>query len=310
MRGGQFDLTGTVSIVTGGSRGIGRALAVGLAMAGSDVVVASRKLANCQQVADQIEHQTGRRALAVAYHAGQWEESDRLVETVYAEFGRCDVLVNNAGTAPAYEDLCSVSEALWTKVHQVNAMGPFRLVQQIECRHEAVRDQFPIERQCQFGAVSPGRCGGDIVKPVGVGLQREGQAKRRCFPVEQLVAQIEGSTLPIHLLAILETGHAADIVGSKGSSHLDPEIPDRHEFQFEFLAHRPVAACRLGKPSRGLALEFVLTDAANIRADRKAKQMLGIDILGIGAGWYERRKTQDRSAKRCSAKRHPQSKSQ
>jgi NAD(P)-dependent dehydrogenase (short-subunit alcohol dehydrogenase family) len=155
VRAGPFDLTGTVSIVTGGSRGIGRALAVGLAMAGSDVVVASRKLANCQQVADQIEHQTGRRALAVAYHAGQWEESDRLVETVYAEFGRCDVLVNNAGTAPAYEDLCSVSEALWTKVHQVNAMGPFRLGALIGARMAGSEDGGSIINVSSVAAVRP-----------------------------------------------------------------------------------------------------------------------------------------------------------
>src|SRR4029077_482815 len=101
-----------------------------------------------------------------------------------------------------------------------------------------------------------------------------------------------------------------DIVRSKGSPHLDPEIPDRHEFQFELLRDCPVASSRFGKSSGGLALEFVLTDAADIRADREAKQMLGIDFLGVRAGRHKRRETQDRRPKRCSAKRHPQSKSQ
>lgn len=156
MSAEPFDLTGTVSIVTGGSRGIGKALAMGLARAGSDVAVASRKLENCQQVADQIEKQTGRRALAVAYHAGKWEDSDRLAETVYREFGRCDVLVNNAGTAPAYEDLSSISEALWTKVHQVNAMGPFRLGALIGARMAAAEDGGSIINVSSSAAIHPG----------------------------------------------------------------------------------------------------------------------------------------------------------
>ena len=94
--------------MTGGSRGIGRAVAEALAGAGADVVVASRKLDNCETAAREITEATGRRALPVACHVGKWEECDRLVETVYGEFGRCDVLVNNAGMSPAYDGLASV----------------------------------------------------------------------------------------------------------------------------------------------------------------------------------------------------------
>ena len=122
-----FDLTGKVALVTGGSRGIGRAVAEGLADAGADVVIASRKLDNCETAAREIEAATGRRALAVACHVGRWEDCDRLVETVYDAFGRCDVLVNNAGMSPAYDGLASVSEELYDKVHAANARGPFRL---------------------------------------------------------------------------------------------------------------------------------------------------------------------------------------
>ncbi len=60
---GLFDLTGRVAVVTGGSRGIGRAIATGLAAAGADVVIASRKLGNCEQTASEISAATGRRAL-------------------------------------------------------------------------------------------------------------------------------------------------------------------------------------------------------------------------------------------------------
>lgn len=122
-----LDLTDKVAVVTGGSRGIGRAVAEGLAAAGADVVIASRKLDNCRVAAEEIEAATGRRALAVGCHVGRWDDCDRLVQSVYAEFGRCDVLVNNAGMSPVYDALPSVTEELYDKVHAVNARGPFRL---------------------------------------------------------------------------------------------------------------------------------------------------------------------------------------
>src|SRR4051812_29813666 len=124
---GSHDLSGKVAVVTGGSRGIGRAIAEGLAIAGADVVIASRKLDACVAAAAEVRAATGRRVLPMACHVGRWEDCDEVVERVYAEFGRCDVLVNNAGMSPVYPDLASVSEALYDKVHAVNARGPFRL---------------------------------------------------------------------------------------------------------------------------------------------------------------------------------------
>jgi NAD(P)-dependent dehydrogenase (short-subunit alcohol dehydrogenase family) len=124
----RFDLSGKVALVTGGSRGIGRAVAEGFAAAGADVVIASRKLASCQTAAAEIHAATGRRALPVECHVGRWDDCDRLVDTVYSELGRCDVLLNNAGMSPLYgADLRAVSEELYDKVHAVNARGPFRL---------------------------------------------------------------------------------------------------------------------------------------------------------------------------------------
>jgi len=134
---GRFDLTGKVALVTGGSRGIGRAVVEGFAGAGADVVIASRKLDNCREVAEQVEATTGRRALAVACHVGRWEDCDRLADEVYDHFGRCDVLVNNAGMSPLYPDLPSVTEELYDKVHAVNARGPFRLSSLIGTRMNA-----------------------------------------------------------------------------------------------------------------------------------------------------------------------------
>ncbi|MGX7678417.1 SDR family NAD(P)-dependent oxidoreductase [Jatrophihabitans sp. DSM 45814] len=123
----MFDLTGKVALITGGSRGIGRAIAAGFAAAGADVVIASRKLTACQQVAAEIAESTGQRTLGISCHVGRWDECTALVERIYDTFGRCDVLVNNAGMSPLYPDLASITEEYYDKVSSVNLKGPFRL---------------------------------------------------------------------------------------------------------------------------------------------------------------------------------------
>jgi NAD(P)-dependent dehydrogenase (short-subunit alcohol dehydrogenase family) len=123
----RFDLSGKVALVTGGSRGIGRAVIEGYAAAGADVVIASRKLANCESLAAEVQATTGRKALAVECHVGRWEDCDRVVDATYDRFGRCDILVNNAGMSPLYDGLPSVTEEYYDKVHAVNARGAFRI---------------------------------------------------------------------------------------------------------------------------------------------------------------------------------------
>lgn len=121
------DLSGKTAVVTGGSRGIGRAIVQILAEAGADVVIASRKLDSCELAAKEIESSTGRRALPVACHVGQWDDCNALVDTTLEHFGRLDILVNNAGMSPVYDDLESVTEELYDKTFGVNLKGPFRL---------------------------------------------------------------------------------------------------------------------------------------------------------------------------------------
>jgi NAD(P)-dependent dehydrogenase (short-subunit alcohol dehydrogenase family) len=121
------DLTGKVAVVTGGSRGIGRAIAGALAEAGADVVIASRKLDACEAAAAEVRAATGRRAVPIACHVGRWADCDRLVAESLARLGRLDVLVNNAGMSPLYESLDKVSEELYDKTLAVNLKGPFRL---------------------------------------------------------------------------------------------------------------------------------------------------------------------------------------
>ncbi|MET0460383.1 MAG: SDR family oxidoreductase [Ilumatobacteraceae bacterium] len=123
----DIDLAGKVALVTGGSRGLGREMVLGLAAAGADVVIASRKLDSCEELAAIVVAETGRRALPVSAHLGRWDDIDRLVGTVNDEFGRIDILINNAGVAPLYPRLSAVSEELFDKVIAVNLKGPFRL---------------------------------------------------------------------------------------------------------------------------------------------------------------------------------------
>ncbi len=132
----SFDLTDKIALVTGGSRGLGRSMALGFARAGADVVVASRKLDACRAVAAEVEA-LGRNALAVSAHLGQWDRLDALVDAAYGAFGRVDILVNNAGMSLLYDSLDSVSEAVWDKVVDLNLKGPFRLTALVGTRMAA-----------------------------------------------------------------------------------------------------------------------------------------------------------------------------
>lgn len=121
-----FDLTGKVALVTGGSRGMGREMALAFAAHGADVIVASRKLDACETVAAEIRA-LGRRALPVAANVGRWADCDALIDIAYREFGKVDVLVNNAGMSLLYGKLSDVTEAMFDKVVSLNLKGPYRL---------------------------------------------------------------------------------------------------------------------------------------------------------------------------------------
>lgn len=150
----QFDLSGKVALVTGGSRGLGRAMALGLARAGADLVIASRNRDACEHFAAEVTAETGRRALGVGAHVGHWEALDDLVDTAYAEFGHVDVLINNAGMSPLYDSVENVSEELFDKTIGVNLKGPFRLMATVGSRM-AAGDGGSIINISSAGAVHP-----------------------------------------------------------------------------------------------------------------------------------------------------------
>jgi len=130
-------LTDKVVLVTGGSRGMGRAMIEGFAAQGAHVVIASRKLPNCVALAEEITARHGVRALPVEFNVSDWSQCDQLVDRAYEEFGRIDVLINNAGLSPLYPSLNEVTEALFDKVVAVNLRGPFRLSALIGTRMQA-----------------------------------------------------------------------------------------------------------------------------------------------------------------------------
>jgi NAD(P)-dependent dehydrogenase (short-subunit alcohol dehydrogenase family) len=119
-----FSLSGKVALVTGGSRGIGKAIAVGLAKFGADVAVISRKLPDLEEVATEIKG-LGRRSIAVATHVGRVEEINNLVPKIRDELGRIDILVNNAGTNPTMDQAIDIEERAWDSVMNLNLKGLF-----------------------------------------------------------------------------------------------------------------------------------------------------------------------------------------
>lgn len=123
-----FDMSGKVAIITGSSRGIGRAIAEEYARIGAKVVISSRKLDACTQVADAInaEHGAGT-ALPVACNIGRKDDLDALVKTVLAEWGRIDVLVANAAINPVYGPLATVSDDAWDKIMGTNLRSTWQL---------------------------------------------------------------------------------------------------------------------------------------------------------------------------------------
>ncbi|WP_334141191.1 SDR family NAD(P)-dependent oxidoreductase [Rhabdothermincola sp.] len=151
--GSLFDLTGRVAIVTGGSRGLGRAISLGYAAAGAKVVIASRKQENCEALAREIEA-AGGEALPVATHVGKVEELERLVDTTVATFGRLDILVNNAAN-PLGGMLTEVTELAFEKSYAVNVKGPLFLSARA-VDHLAASGHGVIVNVITAGAFNPG----------------------------------------------------------------------------------------------------------------------------------------------------------
>jgi len=126
----EFSLKNKVALITGASRGIGHAAAIGMAQAGADLAIASRKLPDLEKVAAEIQ-KTGRKCLPIATHAGRIEEINSLVKKVVDEFGRIDILVNNAATNPTMASALDIDDRAWDSIMNLNLKGLFFLSQAV-----------------------------------------------------------------------------------------------------------------------------------------------------------------------------------
>ena len=124
----EFSLEGKVAVITGASRGIGRAIAEIYAQAGAEVVVSSRKLPNVQEVAEGIQA-AGGQVLALQAHIGRTEDMQGMVTQTVEHFGRLDILVNNAAINPHFGPLLAADEGQWDKIMDTNVKGVFRACQ-------------------------------------------------------------------------------------------------------------------------------------------------------------------------------------
>jgi NAD(P)-dependent dehydrogenase (short-subunit alcohol dehydrogenase family) len=242
-----FDLTGKVALVTGGSRGLGREMVLAFAQAGADVVVTSRNVDTCREVADLVESSTGRRALAHGCHVGRWDEVPGLVDAAYEAFGRVDVLVNNAGMSPLYDSIFEVNEKLFDAVVNLNFKGPFRLCALIG------------ERMVADG-------GGSIINVSSSGSIRSGKsiiayagAKAALNSMTEGLAQAFGPTVRVNTL--MSGTMMTDIAKAWDLEAMAPSI-------------ERIALKRIGEPSEvvGAALYFAsaassYTTGATLRID-------------------------------------------
>ncbi|MGA9573830.1 MAG: glucose 1-dehydrogenase [Lysobacterales bacterium] len=120
----QFDMSGKVAVVNGASRGIGEAIAKGLAECGAMVILTSRRQESVQKVADEIV-EAGGKAVARSCHAGHLDEIEALFEFVNKEFGRLDILVNNAATNPYFGPATDLTPKAFDKTVDINLKGPY-----------------------------------------------------------------------------------------------------------------------------------------------------------------------------------------
>ncbi|WP_127128992.1 SDR family NAD(P)-dependent oxidoreductase [Georgenia sp. SYP-B2076] len=150
----MHELENKVVLVTGGSRGLGLAMAEGFAAQGARTIVASRKLEACREVSERLTRTYGAESMPYAFNVSRWAECDALVEAAFDAFGGVDVLVNNAGLSPLYDTLDQVSEELFDKTIAINLRGPFRLSSLIGTRM-AEQGSGSIINISSIGAMRP-----------------------------------------------------------------------------------------------------------------------------------------------------------
>jgi NAD(P)-dependent dehydrogenase (short-subunit alcohol dehydrogenase family) len=171
-----LSLTGRVAVVTGGSRGIGKAIALTLADAGADVVVCSRKLEDLEKVATEIKAM-GRKSLAVAMHNREVDSIKNAVDAIMKEFGRIDILVNNAATNPGMGYLVDMDEKMYDQIMVTNLKG-YTIMSQLVGKIMRERKSGNIINISSVGGVTPDNgLGLYCISKAGIGMLTRALAK-------------------------------------------------------------------------------------------------------------------------------------
>jgi dehydrogenase/reductase SDR family member 4 len=159
MTNNLFSLNNKVALITGASKGIGRAIAELYAEAGAKVIVSSRKLEAVEEVAVSIRAK-GQEATAIACKVGDMNDTKRLVEEAIKQYGTIDILVNNAAVNPVFGPVVETNEAAFDKIINVNVKGPFELSKLV----------YPIMKEKKSGSVINISSIGGIRPEPGLGI--------------------------------------------------------------------------------------------------------------------------------------------
>lgn len=237
--GSRFDLTDRVALVTGGSRGIGSAIALALVEQGAHVVISSRKQADLDQEAERINSTFPERVTAIAAHTGRPEDLDRLVKAVIDRFSRIDILVNNAATNPYMGPVLGADIAAWDKTFEVNLRGVFLLTKLV---YEAWMESHggTVVNVASIGGLRP-----------GIGLGVYNITKAGVIMLTRQLAREIGGKVRVNAVApgLIKTRFAEALWGNEA-------ILDR------VLASNPMG--RIGLPEEvANAVVFLASDAAS-----------------------------------------------
>ena len=247
-------LEGRIAVVTGGSRGIGAAIAGAFAKEGATVVIASRKPDALAQAAATIGEGLPGRVIPMALHVGDLDAIPAYWDRVCQEVGRPTILVNNAGTNPYFGPMLQTSWGAWEKTMDVNLKGPFAMARELIQRHVAADIQAPA-RVINVSS---------ILGQTGSKLQGVyGMTKAALISMTRTLAvELGGTGVRVNAIApgIVETKLAAALTSS-------PELLDQH-----LLPHTPLG--RIGQPSEiaGIAV-FLASDESSFMTG----QVLNVD---------------------------------
>ncbi len=234
----NFDLTGRVAIVTGASRGIGKAIAEAYARAGAKVVLASRKQNALDEAAEAIRA-AGGEAIGIVAHNGDKDALYALVERTVAHYGGLDILVNNAATNPHFGSLLEAADSYWQKTIEVNLMGNVWL-SQAAVKAMRAKGGGKIINVASIVGLTPGRYQGiySITKAAVISLTKT------------LAVELGADNIQVNAIApgLVQTKFAQALWGN-------PELLD------QVLARTP--AGRIGQPRDITGAALYLASAAS-----------------------------------------------